>query len=141
SPRDDEPALLGTDCRMKQLRRFNLASNSNWRGFTSAIAGMPVTLQEGRLKNRRRFLLVTPQTLGQLPPWRSHLTLSSVLNEGAGVFTPYDSAGAAAVGPSRHLAPPHNLSRKQSIAEVDGQPSIADGDARDPYRELASAIR
>jgi len=34
--------------------------------------------------------------------------------------------------PSRHIAPPRDLGRKQSIAEVDGQPSIAEDDARDP---------
>jgi hypothetical protein len=36
-------------------------------------------------------------------------------------------------GPSRHFAPPHDFGRKPEIAEVDGQPSIAEGDARDPF--------
>jgi hypothetical protein len=35
-------------------------------------------------------------------------------------------------GPSRHIAPPRDLGRQQSIAEVDGQPSVAEDDARDP---------
>jgi hypothetical protein len=39
-------------------------------------------------------------------------------------------------GPSRHIAPPRDLGRYQSIAEVDGQPSIAEGDARDPKRSF-----
>ncbi len=40
----------------------------------------------------------------------------------------------SARGPSRHFAPPHDFGRKRSIAEVDGQPSIAEGDANDPKR-------
>jgi hypothetical protein len=35
-------------------------------------------------------------------------------------------------GPSQHFAPPHDFGRKPRIAEVDWQPSIAEGDARDP---------
>ena len=45
----------------------------------------------------------------------------------------------SAVGPERRIAPPHDLGRERGIAEVDGQPSIAEGDARDPkpkYIEL-----
>ena len=37
-------------------------------------------------------------------------------------------------GPSRRIAPPHDLGRKQGTAEIDGQPSIAEGVARDPRR-------
>jgi hypothetical protein len=40
----------------------------------------------------------------------------------------------SAPGPSRHFAPPHDFGRKPGIAEVDWQPSIAEGDARDPKR-------
>jgi hypothetical protein len=36
------------------------------------------------------------------------------------------------VGPSRHFAPPKDLGRERGIAEVDGQPSVAEGDANDP---------
>jgi hypothetical protein len=36
------------------------------------------------------------------------------------------------IGPSRHFAPPHDFGLKPGIAEVDWQPSIAEGDARDP---------
>jgi hypothetical protein len=36
------------------------------------------------------------------------------------------------VGPSRHIASPRDLGRQQSIAEVDGQPSIVEDDALDP---------
>ena len=39
-----------------------------------------------------------------------------------------------ASGPSRRIAPPHNLVRLRGIAEVDGRSSIAEGDARDPSR-------
>ena len=37
----------------------------------------------------------------------------------------------SAAGPSRHFAPPHDFGRYRGIAEVEGQPSIAKGDARD----------
>ena len=37
-----------------------------------------------------------------------------------------------AIGPSRHFAPPHDFGRNRGIAEVGEQPSIAEGDARDP---------
>jgi hypothetical protein len=40
----------------------------------------------------------------------------------------------SASGPSQHFAPPHDFGRKRGIAEVDWQPSIAEGDARDPQR-------
>ena len=36
------------------------------------------------------------------------------------------------VGPERRIAPPHDLGRERGIAEVDGQPSVAEGNARDP---------
>ena len=36
-----------------------------------------------------------------------------------------------AFGPSRHFAPPHDFGSKRGIAEVEGQPSSAKGDARD----------
>src|SRR5215472_6354455 len=36
------------------------------------------------------------------------------------------------MAPSRHIAPPRHLGREQSTAGVDGQPSIAEDDARDP---------
>ena len=45
----------------------------------------------------------------------------------------------SAIGTSRHIAPPRDLGRYQSIAEVDGQPSIAEGDARGPKRPLRIA--
>jgi RadC-like JAB domain-containing protein len=38
------------------------------------------------------------------------------------------------IGPLQHFAPPHDFGRKRRIAEVDGQPFIAEGDARDPKR-------
>ena len=44
-------------------------------------------------------------------------------------------------GPSQHFAPPHDFGRKPGIAEVDWQPSIAEGDARDPQRTRPAAIR
>ena len=40
-------------------------------------------------------------------------------------------------GPSHHFAPPHDFGRKRGVAEVDGQRSIAEGDARDPKRTCA----
>ena len=40
----------------------------------------------------------------------------------------------SARGPSRHFAPPHDFGRKQGIAQVDGQPSVAESDANDPKR-------
>ena len=44
-------------------------------------------------------------------------------------------------GPSQHFAPPHDFGRKRGIAEVDWQPSIAEGDARDPLlTSLAAAF-
>src|SRR5262245_26305171 len=39
-------------------------------------------------------------------------------------------------GPSRHFAPPHGFGRKRDIAEVEGQPSVAKGDARDPESDV-----
>src|SRR5271163_2958654 len=41
-------------------------------------------------------------------------------------------------GPSQHFAPPHDFGRKRGIPEVAWQPSIAEGDARDPNRTFAS---
>ena len=38
-------------------------------------------------------------------------------------------------GPKLRIAPPHDLGRERGIAEVDGQTSIAEGDARDQYRK------
>jgi len=43
-----------------------------------------------------------------------------------------------APGPSRHIASRHELGRKRGIAEVEAQPSIAQGDAFDPIQTLAS---
>ena len=43
--------------------------------------------------------------------------------------------------PVATFAPPHDFGRKWGIAEVDGQPSIAEGDARDPNRTLAFSAR
>jgi hypothetical protein len=42
------------------------------------------------------------------------------------------TSSTTAVGPERRIAPSHDLSRERGIAEVDGQPSIAEGNARDP---------
>ena len=39
-------------------------------------------------------------------------------------------------GRSRLFAPPHGLGRERGKAEVDEQPSIAEGNARDPKRKL-----
>ena len=47
----------------------------------------------------------------------------------------------SATGPSQHCAPPHDFGRKRGIAEVEWQPSIAEGDARDPVPTLAEAFR
>jgi hypothetical protein len=41
-------------------------------------------------------------------------------------------------GPSQHFAPPHDFGRKLGIAEVDGQLSIVEGDARDPNRTFTT---
>jgi len=45
-------------------------------------------------------------------------------------------AETTAVGPSRHIAPPQDLGRERGIAEVDEQPCVAEGDARDPTETL-----
>ena len=42
----------------------------------------------------------------------------------------------SACGPSQHFAPPHDFGRKRGIAEVDWQPSVAEGGARDPKQTL-----
>ena len=47
-------------------------------------------------------------------------------------------------GPSRRIAPPHNLGRLRGKAEIDRLPSVAEGDARDPWlreNELSAMIR
>jgi hypothetical protein len=44
------------------------------------------------------------------------------------------------IGPSRHIAPPRDLSRYRSIAEVEGRPTTGAGDAIDPIRTLGSVI-
>ena len=41
------------------------------------------------------------------------------------------------VGPSRLIAAPREFGRKRGIAEIDGQPSIAEDDARDPIAASA----
>jgi hypothetical protein len=46
----------------------------------------------------------------------------------------------SAVGPSRHIAPPQDLRRDRGIAEVDGRPSFAEGDARDRERKSMVAL-
>jgi hypothetical protein len=43
------------------------------------------------------------------------------------------------VGTSQHFAPPHDFGRKRGIAEVDGQPSIAEGDTGDPKADICGA--
>ena len=43
--------------------------------------------------------------------------------------------------PSQHLAPPHDFGRKRGIAEVDGQPSVAEGDANHPKRTWRNRSR
>jgi hypothetical protein len=45
-----------------------------------------------------------------------------------------------ACGPSRHIAPPRDFGRQRSIAEVDGQPSIAEDDTRDPLRSAPGKL-
>jgi hypothetical protein len=45
-------------------------------------------------------------------------------------------AAMSLVGPSRLIAAPREFGRKRGIAEIDGQPSIAEDDARDPKRSF-----
>ena len=47
----------------------------------------------------------------------------------------------SASGPSRHFAPPHDFGRKRGIAEVDGQPSTAEGDAGDPKQTFCGSAQ
>ena len=44
---------------------------------------------------------------------------------------------SVAFGPSRHVASPHDFGRKRGIAEVDGRPPVAEGDACDPERTFS----
>src|SRR5271170_5817799 len=45
------------------------------------------------------------------------------------------------IGSERRIAPPHDLGRERGIAEVDGQPSFAEGSARDANRTLRAPRR
>ena len=49
-------------------------------------------------------------------------------------FVDLTKTALSAIGPSRHIAVPREFGRKRRIAEVGGQPSIAEDDARDPER-------
>jgi hypothetical protein len=73
---------------------------------------------------QHRSLRKAAADFGVAPGEPAHSSLSAAMHE-------------SGIGPPRHVAAPRDLGRKRGIAEVEGQPFIAAGDAFDPTRTSA----
>ena len=76
--------------------------------------------------DRRSYLFKTAVGAHTARPFNFEAELKNII-----LVAPRACEFSHNLGPERHIAPPRDLGRYQSIAEVDGQPSIAEDDALD----------
>ena len=111
--------LADERARQQENTNFDLNRRASLRPYMINCRMRSKVMASGKLSRRREFLA----------------GVASVV-----VLRPL-SACLLVLRQAKIIAAPRNLGRQQSIAEVDGQPSIAEGDTFDPkLPRLASGI-
>jgi len=83
--------------------------------------------------DRRSYLFKTAVGAHTARPFNFEAELKNII-----LVAPRACVFSHSLGLSRHIAPRHQLGCYQSIAEVDGQSSVEEGDAFDPSRKSNS---